>query len=156
MRRFSTEDLQHIYDARILIEVQALRSGFRSKRVGPEFLSRIEQLFASIVRHTKKHTRADLARAIQLDCDFHELLVTLADNPILSGWHRMVMRQYHSARNFSFKTYPLASTREGHSAIIEAMKRGDPTEAERALLAHIEGARDEMLARPDSDRPTRP
>jgi DNA-binding GntR family transcriptional regulator len=97
-----------------------------------------------------------LAEAIRLDREFHERIVSLGRNQLIAGWHRLVLRQTQTIRNYPLYRYDVGRTRREHGAIIEAFAGGSTEPVIAALRSHLAASRDEFLARPPEELPIRP
>jgi DNA-binding GntR family transcriptional regulator len=156
VRRFSRADMDQIYEARLLLECHAARVGIAERRVTPEFLERLQGLYDTQMIEVARQTNAGLAESIRLDREFHELIVSLAANAVISGWHRIAIRQTQTIRNYSIARYDGRRLKGEHLAIIAAL-RGQDTEATLAALGfHLKASLEEFLSRPPEDLPTRP
>lgn len=153
VRRFSAADIVEIYDARILLEVNAATVGLRGKRVTAEFIARLETNFAEHMRHAEQRTREALAEAIRLDREFHAALLSLGASRLLAGWHRTILQQTQTLHCYSLHTYRVAETRIEHAAIIEALRGGRRAAVARTLRVHLLASRNEMLSRAPEDLP---
>ena len=153
VRRFTLTDVAEIYEARILLELHAVERIVADGRVTPEFLRAMNALCDALASSLETGTQEGLAAAIQNDREFHETLVAQLGNSLISTWHRTAIRQFQTARNYSFATYPKDSTIAGHRAIVAALAQKDPDKAVGVMRWHLEGARDEMLARAPDDQP---
>lgn len=153
VRHFTPADVAEIYEARILIELHAIAQVVRNNRATPDFLAEMDRLCDGLAAGLEAQTDAGLAEAVRFDREFHETLVRQAGNGLIADWHRTAIRQFQTARNYSFATYPRDSTIAGHRRIIDAVRGGDADKAVAVLRWHLEGARDEMLARPVEDQP---
>lgn len=155
VRRFSPKDLAEIYEGRIMLEMHAIQKIVREKLATPDFLAEMDRLCESLAQGLETDTPEGLAEAVLHDREFHELMVRQAGNALLAGWHRTAIRQFQTARNYSFETYPKDSTIAGHRAIVAALGQPDVAKASEVLRYHLEGARDEMLARATEILPPR-
>lgn len=153
VRRFSIDDIIEIYDARILIEVNAVRIGVPARRATGSFIARLQATFELQMRNAERQTGEGLAEAIRLDREFHAALVSLGGNRLLAGWHRVLLQQTQTLKSYSLRNYRVAETRAEHAAIIDALKEGRGSAVVRALRGHLLASRDEMLARPPEDLP---
>lgn len=153
VRRFSIDDIIEIYDARILIEVNAVRIGVPARRATASFVARLQATFELQMRNAERQTGEGLAEAIRLDREFHAALVSLGGNRLLAGWHRVLLQQTQTLKSYSLRNYRVAETRAEHAAIIDALKEGRGSAVVRALRGHLLASRDEMLARPPEDLP---
>jgi DNA-binding GntR family transcriptional regulator len=156
VRRFGPEDIEEIYTARILIELNATETGMTSGAVTPEFVSTLREIYDEQMTYVEKQREEALVEAIRLDREFHEKIVGLGRNQLLAGWHRVVLRQTQTIRNYSLVHYDVGRTRREHSAIVEAFERGAAGDVLAALRAHLIASRDEFLSRPSEELPIRP
>jgi DNA-binding GntR family transcriptional regulator len=156
VRRFSLADIEEIYAARMLIELDAAANGMAAGRATPEFVDNLRAIFAEHMAHVKKQSEDGLFDAIRLDREFHEAIVALGQNSLLGGWHRVVLRQTQAIRNYPLSRYDVGRTRREHLAIIEAFDSGNPGTVIEALRTHLIASRDEFLSRPPEELPTGP
>jgi len=147
VRRFHAGDVRHIYAARTLLELHALRRGCEGGAVTPRFITEIEDVFARQIAHAKRHCPVVFIEAVRLDREFHETLVRLADNPVIAGWHRGILAQTQTILTYSIDTYDAKRAHSEHAAIIEALRSGNLAAMEASLLAHLNAARDEIIDR---------
>ena len=155
VRRFTPADMDQTYQARLLLEQYAARTGIAEGRVTPEFLARLQAIYDEHMAEIAKQTTGALAVAIKLHRDFHELIVSLAHNSLISGWHRFSMRQTQTIRNYSLARYDANRLRVEHRAIIEALRSGAVEQCLAALRAHLDASLQEFLSRPPEEMPTR-
>ncbi len=155
VRRFTRADMDQTYEARLLLEEHAVRAGFAEGRVTPDFLERLEAIYAEHMDEIAKQTTEALAVAIRLDREFHELIVSLAGNSLISGWHRISIRQTQTIRNYSLARYDPKRLEVEHRAIIEALRSGEVEQSLAALRFHLDASLDEFLSRPPEEMPTR-
>jgi DNA-binding GntR family transcriptional regulator len=156
VRRFSLADIEEIYDARMLLELNAAETGLAAGRATPEFVARLREIFDEQMGHVEKQREDALSEAIRLDREFHELIVGLSRNRLLIGWHHVVLRQTQTIRNYPLFRYDVVRTRREHSAIVEAFADGRPETVVAALRTHLTASRDEFLSRPPEELPIRP
>lgn len=147
VRRFHAGDVRHIYAARTLLELHALRRGWEAGAVTPGFIAGVEDVFARQVAHARRHRPVVFTEAVRLDREFHETLVRLADNPVITGWHRGILAQTQTILSYSIDTYDVKRAHNEHAAIIEALRSGDVAAMEASLIAHLIAARDEIIGR---------
>ena len=121
----------------------------------PRFVARLRALFDEQMRFVERRRRDALPEAIRLDRAFHELIVGLGQNRLIAGWHRMVLRQTQTMRNYSLAHYDVTPAAE-HGAIVDAFAAGDAASVVDALRAHLTASRDEFLSRPPEELPKLP
>jgi len=153
VRRFTREDILQIYDARILIELNAIGVGQRAKRFTPEFFAELEKAHEQQKVHAERRTREDLAEALRYDRAFHECIVSLTQNYLMIGWHRTILNQTQSIRTHSLETYKTPRSWLDHEAILNALKRGDHAGAKRELRTHLTGSCEQLASRRREDMP---
>ncbi|MBB3930378.1 DNA-binding GntR family transcriptional regulator [Kaistia hirudinis] len=153
VRHFTPQDIVEIFEARTLAELHCLESGFAAGRVTPAFARRLRAIFEAHIREVEKQEEDALADAVRLDREFHETLVELGANATIADWHRVVLRQTQTVRNFTLRSYTLERTKTEHAAIVEAIERGDREASVEALRAHLTASRDAMLSRAPEDLP---
>ena len=153
VRRFSATDVTELYEARLFIELHALRQGFAAGRVTPVFLSSLSALFARHVAAVRLGTLRGLREALRLDRLFHAEIVGLLQNKVFASWHRRVIDQTHTVRVYTLETYPCPRLAAEHGALLEALEHGDQDIALEALKRHLCLSRDEILQRPGFANP---
>jgi len=153
VRRFTTADIEEIYGARMLLELNAAAAGAAEGRVDQEFARRLREIFDEQMSYVEKRNDVALFEAIRLDREFHELIVSLSQNQLLVGWHQVVLRQTQTIRNYPLVRYDAIRTRREHAAIVEAFEGGRSEEIVEALRRHLTASRDEFLSRPADELP---
>jgi DNA-binding GntR family transcriptional regulator len=156
VRRFTAEDIAEIYEARILIESNAVGAGVRARRATEIAIAELQAIYDAQIAHDQKRNTADLAEAIRLDRSFHEALVALGGNRIMAAWHRTILRQTQTIRSYSLESYDVARARAEHGEIIAALRAGSAAGAVKAVRLHLGRSRDEMLSRAPDELPPRP
>ncbi len=156
VRRFSRADMEQTYAARLLLESHAAEVGIAAGRVTPDFLARIGSIYDAHMIAVAKQTTAGLSESIRLDREFHELIVSLAANELVSGWHRIAIRQTQTIRNYSVARYDGRRLKGEHLNIIEGLRAADIAVTLAAMRFHLKASLDEFLSRPPEELPTRP
>jgi DNA-binding GntR family transcriptional regulator len=156
VRQFSLADVEDIYAARTLLELHAAETGLADGRANAQFVADLRAIFAEHMTFVEKQTEGALSEAIRLDRAFHELIVGLAQNRIVASWHRMMLRQTQTIRNYPLVRYDVGRTRREHCAIVEAFAAARSDAVIGALRGHLDASRDEFLSRPPEEWPVRP
>ena len=143
VRRLEPQDLTDIYDARELIELDALDRAFARREIGPTL---IDALAEHLVRHetyASRDTLDDLGLALEADRAFHGAIVAAAGNALVTEWHRRILRQTHTV----FVSYVGGYTRsvDEHRVVLDALRAGSRQDARRALATHLKRSRDNSL-----------
>jgi DNA-binding GntR family transcriptional regulator len=147
VRRFQQSDLREIFEARIMLEVHAMRHACETGGITQAAIARLEDVFARQVEHASHHNPVVFAEAVKLDRDFHEALIALADNKLIAEWHRGALAQAFTILTYSMETFDARRAHDEHEAIIAAMRSGEPPRMEASLRAHLIAARDAILTR---------
>ena len=156
VRHFSLGDIEEIYTARMLLELNAAETGVAAGRANGEFVGKLRDIFDEQMSYVKKRNEAALFEAIRLDRAFHELIVGLSQNRLLINWHQVVLRQTQTIRNYPLVRYDAVRARREHSAIVEAFAGGRSEAIIEALRRHLMASRDEFLSQPPDELPMRP
>lgn len=137
-------DLQHCYDFRLTIEPEA--AAMAAERRSPEALTKIKSALGLLRDATNRHThRADA------DFMFHLSIAQASANPYFST--AMQALEEHIAVGMRFHGLSLRSTSDGlqhvfveHSAVFEAIERGEAEAARSFMRAHLTGSRNRLFA----------
>lgn len=155
VRQYSVADIHEIYDARLLIEGHALRTGMEKGLATPALVAELYAIVARQIEELSRQTSEGLAEAIRLDREFHSLLVNMGENRLLATWHGIVLLQTQTIRNYSLSRYALERVRREHGEIVAAIRSGDTEKALGALRSHLKASCDEFTSRPPEDLPVR-
>jgi DNA-binding GntR family transcriptional regulator len=148
VRRFTADDVTELYEARLLIELHALRQGFADGGVTAAFQESLRAVFVQHLAAAQLGTLRGLREALRLDRVFHTAIVGLLRNKVFASWHRRVIDQTHTVRVYTLETYPCPRLQAEHGALLEALGQGDRAAALAALETHLCLSRDEILQRP--------
>ncbi len=120
-----------IFEARLAIEGFATR--LASRRVKA---SDVKQLGSLVAAMAEQQSRGQLNRQ---DRSFHERIVALSGNSLLVEMHQRTQVHYWNLRlPVIFSKEQTTRANEQHGRIWEALKAGDPDQAEAAARMHIE------------------
>lgn len=135
------DDLQHIYE--VVEALEGIAGRLATGRATCEEFNQLERL---IEDQEKALERNDLLAWTDLDDQFHNLIVDLAQNPRLRGIIDSQSDQLYRARLYTieFRPIPTRSVIE-HRAILAVMRAGEPEAARTMLQAHRYRARNEIL-----------
>jgi len=146
VRRFTAKDLDQLYEARILIELHALRASFDAARITPAVIADLNAIQADHKVQVGKRTLDGLANALALDRAFHGTIVRLCGNDFIADWHNKIMQQTHTIMVYSFDHYPAEPTASEHSEITVALAGDDRQAALSSLRQHLVRSRKDMMA----------
>jgi GntR family transcriptional repressor for pyruvate dehydrogenase complex len=140
----SLSDLQHCYAFRLTIEPEA--AAMAAERRTPEALDKI----GSALKMLRDATHRQMHRA-DADFMFHLSIAKASTNPYFST--AMQALEEHIAVGMRFHGLSLKSTSNGlqhvfveHSAIFDAIAKGDAAAARNFMRTHLIGSRDRLFA----------
>ena len=128
------DDVRDMYLAREAIERAAARKILQGdyKAAGEELLGIVEKMAAA---------EGDPAAVGEIDIEFHERLVQLAESPRLSRMHRTFITETRMCVHALEETYSASEVRVGeHRMLAEAIRAGDALHADDLLMAHMDDA----------------
>lgn len=133
VRQSSTEDLVQIYPIRAVLEGLAARDA--ATRMDAGTLKRLEKLLDTM---RKAAARGDSRAAVDADFAFHLAIVETSGNWLLKQfWERMRLATT-TFLTVSKSHHTLSEIVERHTPVLEALRAGNPDEAELAMRRHIE------------------
>jgi DNA-binding GntR family transcriptional regulator len=140
----SADDIQEIYD--VLVAVEGMAALLLAKMPGKARRRAAASLDAETARMEHALERNDLFAWAAADERFHELLTELCGNARLDKAAVTVRDQSHRARLYTLhlRRTPIESAQD-HRRITKAIAEGDSAEAESAVRAHRNGARDALV-----------
>jgi DNA-binding GntR family transcriptional regulator len=143
VRLFTLRDVEELYEARILIELEALEIAFKRKAVTTELLDELSQNLEKHASHLKRDTLGDLTTALAFDRAFHHRLILARDNGVIAAWHQRILAQTHTA--YVYLASDTSRVSGEHRDILDALKAGSVTQAKAALDRHLKRSRESLL-----------
>jgi DNA-binding GntR family transcriptional regulator len=138
VRTFDGDDLVHIYNLRIIVEIGAVRLAIRSG-------ASTAPLRAKIRRMTHAARRGDASGVATAELEFHEALIEAAANPYLTAVFRTVSAQIRIAAALGAGRPDLAATVGEHRLLVDRIAAGDEEEAVLAVRRHLAATVDAVL-----------
>ncbi len=155
VRRFTPQDVLEIYEARILLEVNAITTALEKGRIDPGFIGRLEEVAAAQLALFPPASKDVLVQIIALDRRLHETIMEAGGNRLLTEWHRSIQLQLQTVRTYSLDNYDLERSRCEHRRILDALKAGDRGGIVSALRDHLVSSRDDLVRRHPDELPLR-
>ena len=139
----SPNDMKEIYEILTALESMAA-SLLAARRPSDDELKPLVQATRAMEAALK---RGDLDAWAQADESFHEKLMAMAGNKLLSDAVMSYWDRAHRARMFTLRLRPppISSTQE-HMALVERLQQGDAPGAEKVYREHRARASRELLA----------
>jgi DNA-binding GntR family transcriptional regulator len=154
VRTFNAADVTELYQARLMIESDAIRRGLRAGRVDDDFLARLAACAAAYGRQTRPRSRNELLDVLRPDHDLHAMLASLGGNSRVSAWHEQILRQTQTVRIWSPDSYAFALACKEHTEIVDALSRRDENGAVQALERHLARSSSDLLEQTPPDTVT--
>jgi DNA-binding GntR family transcriptional regulator len=144
--KFGVEDIEELYSIRAELEGLAHREA--AGRIGPAQLREVAELLAQMSASLSGKHEANLAA----DFQFHEVVCQAAGLPrLLRILRRLWLQTFALVRQLDLAgVYPdtdeVGRVYHDHAAILAALREGDATACERAVVRHLLRARDSLLS----------
>ena len=135
VRQLSEPDLIDIYDARIILELEAINRVCVRGKVASGLLDSLAESVEQHREYAQRDTLDDLAIALGFDREFHHKLVSASGNALIADWHLRILRQTHTVFVFTLGNY--VQSVDDHVAILDALKAGDRAAARDLLRRHL-------------------
>lgn len=133
------EKFDQLYEIRILLEASSLQRMSRRENV-----SKID-LLMNVWCCPQEERKSDAKAVWTQDEQFHAGLVEAGGNAEMSRIHQEVMERLRIIRRLDFtKPQRVTATYDEHIAILEQIRRGRFSEAQRLLKSHIDASRLEV------------
>jgi DNA-binding GntR family transcriptional regulator len=140
----SAGDMREIYD--VIVALEGTAAELLSERSSKERLATARELEAANKTMESALKADDLKAWAKADELFHRLLIEHAGNGRLLRMYHTIMDQSHRARMITLRIRPRPerSVLE-HRSIVDAIKKGSPSEAREAAKQHRVRARNQLL-----------
>ena len=137
----TTQMIEDIFEIREALELLAVKNS-----IGKISVEKLEKVGNDFKKFINKSTNTEnRIRYLALDKKFHDLLSQNCGNKKLIELLANLQEQIHWLRNISLKRITFAGSVKEHLAIIEALKKNDEKLIIKALLQHLERARESSL-----------
>lgn len=136
------DDVDQLYSLRGALEQLALS---RAMRVDDP--ARWAPMAAAVGRMSAAADAGDHAAFVTADLDFHSQIYALADHPRLEGAWSQYLPTFAALLEVTINhDEDLHESSGDHFTLMDVMRTGTSEEASAVLAAHLDGARDRMLA----------
>ncbi len=146
------EQLAELFEARLMLEVEATRLATRS---ADELLPPLREALAHHARESERVVERlgrgavplSLTRAyFESDLEFHRTIFRASDNRYVQEMYDSLGALTHRMRQAVIRgPRDVHEAAAEHRAIVEAFASGDPAAPERAMRSHIENVRDRAV-----------
>lgn len=137
----SIKDITEIYEIRITLD--ELAAGLAAERITDDELEQLNYYLLEIGKHVANN---DLAKIVEVDTAFHDVLYTASRNERLRSIINNLREQLTGIRGRSMG-YPgrLVETMDEHRLLVEAIAARDVDRARDAARTHIENAEQTLM-----------
>ncbi|MEE1811226.1 GntR family transcriptional regulator [Streptomyces sp. BE133] len=142
VRRLERSDVVHLYDVWEPLAIQASRLAAQHVAVAAEKSSVLEGLQAALEQAEAAAAAGERTRESDAGTAFHDRIVALADNPLLTQLMQRLNGQLRLL--FGLNTEP-ASMRAQHREMYECIAAGDADAAGAITLLHVRKSRELAL-----------
>ncbi|SFW87840.1 GntR family transcriptional regulator [Amycolatopsis australiensis] len=145
VRQLARIDVEELFDVREALE--GLAAGLAAERAGAAELKRLERMLADAARAT---ARGDAARITVLNSRFHDEIVAVAGNGLLST---MLQPLEGRLRWLTSQNEHWTDLLGEHRRLYEAIASGDPDRAKASAVEHVRVNREVTLRSLFGDEP---
>jgi DNA-binding GntR family transcriptional regulator len=140
----SADDMREIYE--VIIALESAAAELLSERPSQERLSTARELDSANKAMENALKKGDLTAWAKADESFHKLHIEHSRNQRLLRMYHTIMDQSHRARMITLRIRPQSegSVKE-HRSIVDAIKRGNPSEARELAKQHRVRARNQLV-----------
>ncbi|MCF7936408.1 MAG: GntR family transcriptional regulator [Synergistales bacterium] len=141
VERISVDDIREIYDLRIALEEFVVREV--ASQVAPEDLKRLRSM---VEEQSGFLDPLDAGGFVRSDREFHEYLLTLYGNEMITSFMRNLRERIYLA-NLSILQVPdnMSRFHQEHRRILQALEKGDGEAAAREMDVHLKGGKMRLM-----------
>ncbi|UCD81668.1 MAG: GntR family transcriptional regulator, partial [Desulfobacterales bacterium] len=141
VRPISEVEVSELCEIRLSLEALALRWALSKDPAGLA-----DAMRENLARCEQRMAEGDLKAFVELDAQFHELISRVADSSRLMEMTNSIRRYMLRYRIQSIYTEEnVRRAVAGHRAVLKAIEGGDKQAAQRALRAHIQQSKKDIL-----------
>ena len=134
--RENRNEIEDHFECRMLIDPKA--AGLAAGRIGDDGVGELEAVWEAFSRRCEA---GDIPGAIREDARFHLLLARFTRNRTLHALMKTMVESLNDGWITSLHVPErMAHTRHEHREILDRIRKGDPSGAERAMARHLENA----------------
>ncbi len=138
--QLNTQQLNDLYELRLMIEPFA--ASLAAKRMSTAQLEQIQELSRSM---EPGDSRSSYDRFAVQDSQLHDLIAAASGNQLIQDALARLHVHLHIFR-LRFHSEVTTEARTEHAALIDALSRRDPADAEAAMRRHIKRSYDRMIS----------
>jgi DNA-binding GntR family transcriptional regulator len=128
------ERLKHLVDVRLTLEGLACKRAIEAGRNGP---AQIEALHRCVAKLKSSFAVSDVYGFAAADTDFHRVLCSFADNPVIDMVWASLARQITVVLGLTIVVKPMGTSIQDHLDLVALFADGDREAMDVALHEHI-------------------
>jgi DNA-binding GntR family transcriptional regulator len=139
VRQMSPKDVADAYGLRLILEALTAREA--ALHITPEQISNLEKIMDEMKKHVKLN---EMPQERQLSREFHSLIAEASGNNLLVKLYDVVANAFPDwllyeavFRNPEILASSVAQTYKEHTAIVDALKKGDTDKAAQSSMEHV-------------------
>lgn len=139
VREMSAKDVADAYGLRLALEAMIAREA--ALHITPDQIAGLEKIMDEMKKRVKLH---EMPQERQLSREFHSLIAEASDNDLLTKLYAVVANAFPDwllyeaiFRNPELLAGSVAQTYEEHTAIMDALKKGDTEKAVQTSIDHV-------------------
>lgn len=146
VKRLTRKDIKDAYKLRVYLEILAIREA--AENITENHLKNMDSLIKQMKLFAESGFKEEF---IEMDIDFHKLIIHVANNHLLEKtWNMINLGQWtFITAKISGKTLTELASR--HESIFESLKEGNGEKASRYMKNHIEELSEEILTKFEDD-----
>lgn len=134
------QDVEDIYTIRKMVEGLAAR--WASEKITQDQLKELKDILGLMEYYTEK---GDNEKLSELDSKFHDIIFKASESrpleSILTNFHHFIQKARMVSMGYTGRA---SHTLDEHMRIYDALKASDPDAAEKAIVNHVESARQSL------------
>ncbi|MBD2843809.1 GntR family transcriptional regulator [Paenibacillus sp. IB182496] len=136
VRKLSKKDIQNYYELQSALE--GLAAQLTAQKRTERDIARFQDLLLQMKACISDPTVDNLQAMIKLNRDFHDLLYTIADNPLLTKTQSTLENPITLIRSiFPLNTVRIHAVYDEHERLVQSIAAGDAAEAKRYAEYHV-------------------
>jgi len=143
VRKFTKNELIDLFEFRLILETSAIRKALR----GPTE-KEFDLLRSSVEQSIELANNSEISMIaiFELDREFHRVLVSLAQNDLMSKIHNNIHILSHAVRMQFVETHERTMVAQNeHKEILKSIEKKDINKVESSITTHLKNAENFML-----------
>lgn len=129
----STSEIREVYGVRVALELAAIDA------IAPEHCASLAEDLSKIIESIKTHARnGQVAKVVDEEIHFHEVIVAAAKNALLSDFYNLLVARLRMILAVDKSAFvDLEEVGSGHEEIVDSIARNDRDQVKQLISEHI-------------------